>query len=57
MPYLGSTQKGDLLVEVLVHIPTKITKKQEELLREFDRLEEGRPLNKVKDFLKKAMGD
>lgn len=57
LPYLGSTQKGDLLVEVLVHIPTKITKKQEELLREFDRLEEGRPLNKVKDFLKKAMGD
>ncbi|MDY0274665.1 MAG: molecular chaperone DnaJ [Desulfomicrobium sp.] len=57
LPYLGSTQKGDLLVEVLVHIPTKITKKQEELLREFDRLEEGRPIKKVKDFFKKAMGD
>lgn len=57
LPFLGSTQKGDLLVEVVVHIPTKITKKQEELLREFDRLEEERPMNKVKDFFKKAMGD
>lgn len=57
LPYLGSSQKGDLLVEVTVHIPTKISKKQEELLREFDRLEEDRPLNKVKDFFKKAMGD
>lgn len=57
LPHLGSTQKGDLLVEVSVRIPTKVTKKQEELLREFDKLEESRPLNKVKDFFKKAMGD
>jgi molecular chaperone DnaJ len=57
LPHLGSTQKGDLLVEVSVRIPTKVTKKQEDLLREFDKLEESRPLNKVKDFFKKAMGD
>ena len=57
LPHLGSTQKGDLLVEVSVRIPSKVTKRQEELLREFDKLEESRPLNKVKDFFKKAMGD
>ena len=57
LPHLGSTQKGDLLVEVSVRIPTNVTKKQEELLREFEKLEDNRPLNKVKDFFKKAMGD
>lgn len=57
LPHLGSTQKGDLLVEINVRIPTNITKKQEELLREFEKLEGKRPLNKVKDFFKKAMGD
>lgn len=57
LPHLTSTQKGDLLVEVMVRIPSTVTKKQEELLREFEKLEVGRPLNKVKDFFKKAMGD
>ena len=57
LPHLGSTQKGDLLVEVNVRIPANVTKRQEELLREFDKLEDKRPLNKVKDFFKKAMGD
>lgn len=57
LPHLGSTQKGDLLVEVSVRIPTNVTKKQEDLLREFEKLEDNRPLNKVKDFFKKAMGD
>ena len=40
-----------------MRIPTNVTKKQEELLREFEKLEDNRPLNKVKDFFKKAMGD
>lgn len=57
LPHLGSTQRGDLLVEVTVRIPTSVTKKQEELLRQFEKLEEKRPLNKMKDFFKKAMGD
>lgn len=60
LPHLGSAQKGDLLVEVKVKIPTSLTKKQEDLLRQFQELEEDRPLKKVKSFLnkakKKAMG-
>ncbi len=57
LPHLGNAQKGDLLVEITVHIPTNVTKKQEELLREFDKVEDGRLLNRAKDFFKKAMGD
>jgi molecular chaperone DnaJ len=34
MPYLNSDRRGDLLVKVVVKIPEKITKKQEQLLKE-----------------------
>ena len=37
LPHLGSTQKGDLLVEVSVRIPTKVNKKQEELRQTVER--------------------
>ena len=53
----GSSAHGDLLVEIQINIPSSVTKKQEALLREFEKLEEDRPMNKVKDFFKKAMGD
>ena len=34
MPFLNSDNRGDLLVKVIVKIPEKLTKKQEELFRE-----------------------
>jgi molecular chaperone DnaJ len=34
MPFLESSRRGDQLVKVVVHIPEKMTKKQEELLRQ-----------------------
>jgi molecular chaperone DnaJ len=34
MPYLNSDNRGDLLVKVVVEIPEKLTKKQEDLMRE-----------------------
>ena len=34
--------KGDEIVQVIVKTPTKLTKKQEELLREFSTIEEGK---------------
>ena len=53
MPYPGRTQRGDLLVEVRVLTPTKLTERQEELLREFETYEqEEGPLDKAKDFVK-----
>lgn len=56
LPHPGSSRRGDLLVEVTVEIPRSLSKKQEELLREFQKLEEQKPLNKVKDFFRKAKG-
>ncbi len=52
LPYLGGSQTGDLLVEVTVKIPSSVNRKQEELLREFKRLEGEKPLNRVKNFFK-----
>ncbi len=57
LPHPGSPHKGDLLVQVNVKTPTKISKKQEDLLREFDRLEGQKTGHKVKNFFKKVMGE
>ncbi|QLA16300.1 molecular chaperone DnaJ [Desulfolutivibrio sulfoxidireducens] len=54
LPHPGGRDKGDLLVHVAVAIPKNVTKKQEELLREFQKLDEQKPMKKVKDFFKKA---
>jgi molecular chaperone DnaJ len=58
MPVLRARQTGDMYVQVIVETPQKLTKKQRELLAEFDRLSstETHPessgfFGKVKDFL------
>ncbi|MBM3557809.1 MAG: molecular chaperone DnaJ [Alphaproteobacteria bacterium] len=37
MPVLRSSEKGDLIVEVMVETPVNLTKRQKELLEEFDK--------------------
>lgn len=54
MPYLGHNQRGDLLVEVIVRIPSKVSDEQAELLRKFDELSCQKPMQKMKKILKKA---
>ena len=59
LPYINQQRTGDLLVEVKVLTPTSLTARQEELLREFSKEEEARPIQKVKKMAKKigkAMG-
>jgi molecular chaperone DnaJ len=59
LPHPGNDYNGDLLVEIKVKTPTSLSRKQEELLRQFAALEEDKPLKKVKkmfDKAKKAMG-
>ena len=59
MPYPGRRSRGDMLVEVKVLTPTRLSSKQEELLREFEAAAEKSPLEKVKKAAKKiskAMG-
>jgi molecular chaperone DnaJ len=38
MPSLHSSEKGDQIVRIKATIPTKLTDKQRELLREFDKV-------------------
>jgi molecular chaperone DnaJ len=61
MPVLRSKQSGDMYVQVLVETPQKLTKRQRELLAEFERLssKETQPessgfFGKVKEFLGRA---
>jgi len=58
MPVLRARQSGDMYVQVVVETPQKLTKKQRELLAEFDRLsshdthpESSGFFGKVKEFL------
>src|SRR5216683_2803256 len=58
MPVLRSKQTGDMYVQVLVETPQKLTKRQRELLNEFERLsskdthpESAGFFGKVKEFL------
>ena len=58
MPVLRARQSGDMYVQVVVETPQKLTKKQRELLAEFDKLsshdthpESSGFLGKVKEFL------
>jgi molecular chaperone DnaJ len=58
MPVLRSKQTGDMYVQVLVETPQKLTKRQRELLNEFERLsskdtqpESSGFFGKVKEFL------
>src|SRR6478609_672283 len=57
MPVLRSRQTGDMYVQVMVETPQNLTKKQQELLTEFEKLSSGATqpeaagfFTKVKDF-------
>jgi len=61
MPVLRSKQTGDMYVQVVVETPQKLTKRQRELLAEFERLsskdthpESAGFFGKVKEFLGRA---
>jgi molecular chaperone DnaJ len=58
MPVLRSKQTGDMYVQVMVETPQKLTKRQRELLNEFEKLSstETQPesagfFGKVREFL------
>lgn len=61
MPVLRSRQTGDMYVQIVVETPQNLTKKQQELLAEFEKLSSGATqpeaagfFTKVKDFFGKA---
>lgn len=52
IPSLRNGRRGDQIVQVQVKTPTRLTKKQERLLKEFQKLESGKLTNKIKNALK-----
>jgi molecular chaperone DnaJ len=63
MPVLRSKQTGDMYVQIVVETPQSLTKRQKELLREFDKLssQETQPesagfFSRVKEFLTGSAG-
>ena len=54
LPHPNSQRKGDLLVQVNVRTPTSLSKRQEELLKEFHALEQNKPSQKLKKMIKNA---
>lgn len=52
IPSLRSRNRGDQIIRVKIRTPTNLSKKQEELLREFARAEAGKLSSKLKNILK-----
>ncbi len=49
---LRSGRRGDQVINVLVKTPTKLSQKQENLLKEFDKLDSNKISNKLKNLFK-----
>ncbi len=56
MPVLQARGRGDLVVEIVVETPTKLSARQKELLREFRATETGEECPETKGFLTKIKG-
>ncbi len=52
IPSLRNGKRGDQVIQVDIKTPTHLSKKQEDLLREFKKLESGKFSNKLKNILK-----
>lgn len=52
IPSLRNGRRGDQIIRVDIKTPTNISKKQENLLREFAKMEENKFSNKLKNILK-----
>jgi molecular chaperone DnaJ len=54
MPVLRSRQVGDMYVQVVVETPQNLTKKQKELLAEFEKLSSGETQPEAEGFFAKV---
>jgi len=52
IPSLRNGRRGDQIIQFVIKTPTNINKKQEELLREFARVESGKLSSKLKNMFK-----
>ena len=54
MPILRRSALGDLYIRIVTQIPTSLTKKQREILEEFNEIENSKPDPVIKNFFEKA---
>ena len=54
MPVLRGNAFGDLYIRITTQIPTSLTKKQKEILEEFNEIESNKPDSVIKNFFAKA---
>ena len=52
IPSLRTGRRGNQIVQVVIKTPTNLNKKQEALLREFEKIEAGKLTSKLKNILK-----
>ncbi|MBF0201763.1 MAG: molecular chaperone DnaJ [Desulfamplus sp.] len=52
IPSLRTGRKGDQIIQVNIKTPTRLSKKQEKLLREFDQMDSDKISNKLKNLFK-----
>ena len=54
MPVLRGGAYGDLYIRIKTQIPTSLTKKQKNILEEFNEIESNKPDPVIKSFFEKA---
>jgi len=54
MPVLRRNVFGDLYIKIITEVPVSLSKRQKELLEEFNKLEETKPNPMIKNFFEKA---
>ena len=54
MPILRRTIYGDLYIRVVTQVPTSLSKRQREILEEFNENETNKPDPVIKSFFEKA---
>ena len=52
IPSLRGGRRGDQIIQVEIKTPTGLNKKQEKLLKEFEKLDSNKLTNKLKNLLK-----
>ena len=52
IPSLKNGKRGNQIIQVIIKTPTHLNKKQEKLLKEFEKLESGKITNRLKTILK-----
>ena len=54
MPILRKNSFGDLYIKIVTQVPTSLTKRQKEILEEFNKIEANKPNPVIKSFFDKA---